>query len=312
MKKYFFAVDVGGTYIKSAIVSDNKILFKESLPTKLLNSTPLELIIKSLFEKLELASNFKVNESSGIAIASAGLIDQKNGIIKFSGNLNLKNYPIVEKLKTIYSAPIKIANDADIATLAELNLGGGKTLDNFLFLTIGTGIGGGIVLNKKVLGLELPYSTEIGHIKISEKPTQCSCGETGCYEALASTKALVENFKTKLKNSPNSPVLKKYDIDSVTGKTIFEFLGKDETADQALEEFIHYLGSGIVNLVNIFCTDVVFIGGAISAQWTHIGKKLNDYVNSHIFVKNIGKKIEIKQAKDLGDAGLLGGIFLFD
>lgn len=313
MKKYYYSVDVGGTSIKAGIVNeDGEILFSENLKTVPAGTNYLAESIIILLEKLEKNSELEISKSSGIGIGLPGLIDSKNGILKYSGNLKLRDYPITQELSKKFSVPIKIANDADIATLAEKVYGAGKGYDNFIMITIGTGIGGGIVIGGKIITEHTNYAGEIGHIKITQKNVKCSCGSKGCWEALASTKALVQMTQEAMQKHPESKMWKTYTPDMVTGKTVFEYLGEDETADKLFEEYISFLGDGLVNLVNVLTPELIVVGGAISAQKNKLNIPLENYVNEHIFAKNAGYKINIVTAKYTGNAGILGGKCLFD
>lgn len=313
MKKYYFAVDVGGTFIKAGIVDkEGNVLFSESLKTVPGGTNYLAESIIILLEKLEKASNLKISKSAGVGIGLPGLIDSKQGILNFSGNLELRNYPLKAELEKKINVPIKIANDADVATLAEQFYGAGKGYDNFIMVTIGTGIGGGIVCGGKILSEFANYSGEIGHMKITQKRAKCTCGEVGCYEAIASTKALVSMTSEAMVKNPSSKMWTTYTQAMVTGKTVFEYLGEDETADKIFKEYIEYLGDGLVNLVNIFVPELIVVGGAISAQKTKLIAPLEKYVNEHIYAKNVGHKVKIVTAKYTGNAGIIGGKCLFD
>lgn len=313
MENYFYCIDIGGTAIKGGIVSENnEILFQDKVltnPTE--NPDYLSERIFSLIDNLGAKSNLSINNSKGLGIGSPGMVDSDEGIIKFSGNLKLKNYNLLKSLQKKISVPIKIANDADLATLAEQYVGAGKGYKNFVMLTIGTGIGSGIVINGKLLGLSSPYSGEIGHMKTSDSGIKCSCGETNCFEALASTKALIRMTREEMQQNPNSAMWSKYNLSSVTGKTIFEFLKTDSSAKKVFKQYIKNLGNGIVSIYNIFMPDAIIIGGAISNQKDVLLDPLKKYTDSHIYAKNIDYKTNILIASATGDAGILGAKFLF-
>lgn len=313
MEKYYYSVDVGGTFIKGGIIGeDGSVLSTDSLKTVPGGTNYLAESIIILLEKLEKSSGYEISKSQGVGIGLPGLIDTVNGVLRFSGNLKLRDYPIVEELQKKISVPIKIANDADVATLAEGFYGAGKGFNNYMMVTIGTGIGGGIVVGGKLLSEFANFSGEIGHIKTTNKKVKCSCGEYGCFEALASTKALVQMTSETMKNNPSSKMWSAYTPDMANGKTVFEFLGEDKVADDLFEEYISYLGDGIVSLVNVFVPEIIIVGGAISAQKSKLTAPLEKYVNEHIYTKNVGYKVKITTAKYTGNAGLIGGRCLFN
>ena len=309
---YYFAFDVGGTFLKAGIVDESgKILFSQKLKTKPDEPNFLANSIIKLANELSKSSGLSVQNSAGIGIGLPGLIDSKNGVLRFSGNLKLQNYPLKNELQKVFSVPIKIANDADVATLAEMHFGAGQNISNFIMVTVGTGIGGDVVIGGKLITDHSDYSGEIGHIKVTEKKIKCTCGEFGCYEALASTMALVRETKNAMKKHPESKMWSAYNLENVSGKTVFEFKDIDQTAKEVFDKFIEHLASGLVSLVNIFKPDVIIIGGAISNQKSKLTVPLEEYVNSHIYAKHIGFKVKIKTATKTNDAGILGGRCLF-
>ena len=314
MKNYYYCVDIGGTTVKAGIIDeDNNILFTTKTNT-IVSEDPhyLTKIILNLIEKLEITSNMKISHSSGLGIGAPGLIDATTGTIKFSGNLKLKEYPLKEMVEQHVNVPVKVANDADLATLAELKFGAGKKYNSFILLTLGTGIGSGLVINGELYGKNAPYSGEIGHMKVSDRNVRCSCGDYNCFEALASTRALSRMTKTAMKNNPSSKMWSKYNLSTVNGKTVFEFKDKDETAKTVFETFVKNLGTGIVSLVNVFMPEAIILGGAISNEKEALTKPVEDFVNDRIYARNVGFKIKIETAKATAHAGILGGKCLFD
>ncbi len=313
MKRYYYSIDVGGTNIKGGIVDESgNVLFRKTIKTLPESQNFLSDSIIKLVKELEKISNLSAQKACGIAVGLPGLIDSQNGVLGFSGNLKLKDYPLKSELEKAFNVQIKIANDADVATLAELHFGAGKNLNNFIMVTVGTGIGGGIVVNRKLLSETVPYAGEIGHMKTTDKKIKCTCGEYGCFEATASTKALVSMTKLAMKKNPQSKMWQTYDLDSADGKTVFEYKDTDETAKEVFDNFISNLGSGLVSLSNIFMPEAIIVSGAISNQGKNISVPLETYINSHIFAKNVGVKIKVKIAEFTGSAGLVGGICLFE
>lgn len=314
MDKYYFCIDIGGTTIKGGIVSEtNVILFRDQIETKPIeNSNYLADAILDLIEKLSETSGLAIEKASGLGIGAPGMINSQTGVIGFSGNLKLKDYNLLHALKEYISIPIKIANDADVATLAEKEIGAGSGYKNFVMLTLGTGIGSGIVLNGELYSNIAPYAGEIGHMKISDTGVKCSCGETDCFEALAGTKALVKMTGEAMEQNPDSKMWTKYNQKTVNGKTVFEFKDTDSAAKSVFDKYIKYLGNGIVNLVNILLPEAIVIGGAISNQKENLIAPLKKYVDSHIYAKNINYKTNMIIATLGNDAGILGGKFLFE
>ncbi|MBQ8425390.1 MAG: ROK family protein [Clostridia bacterium] len=313
MEKLFIGIDVGGTFIKAGIINENNEITHyetiKSSQSKIGDEFPETLL--DLINKLLKNTNLELKNFAGIGIAMRGLIDSKKGIVISTDFLKLKNFPLAEKLSDLTSLSTKLANDADVATLAEQMIGSGQNYNDFIMLTLGTGIGGGIVLNGENLGIIHSKPVEIGHLKISDKQIKCSCGNYGCYETLGSTKALILQTKLAMKENPNSEMWTKYNLSTVSGKTVFEFTN-DLVARNVLKEYIKYIGDGIINLANIFKPDIFIIGGAISNQKDNLIKPLENYVNKHLFLTPMGYSVKIVPAKLTGDAGIIGTKFLFN
>lgn len=314
MEKFYFAIDVGGTSIKGGIVDENNnILYKSSVPTVISDDeNNFNGCILSLIKTLEQKSNLLINNSQGLGIGIPGEIDAKKELVCVSHNLKLKNYPIVKNLKKDINVPIKIINDANAAALAEFKLGSAKGLDTFVMLTLGTGIGGDFYVNGMPFSSFSPFSGEFGHIKISGgNHKKCACGEYDCYELYGSTKALVNQTRKAMLKNKNSKMWQTFDEKTVNGKTIFEYLNKDNTANEVFSRYIEYLGTGIVSISNLLMPKAFIIGGSISNQGKALTKPLEDFVNSHIYAKNLCH-IDILPAKLGADAGILGAKLLFN
>lgn len=316
MKKYYYAIDVGGTTTKGGIVDENNnLLFREHVDTLISEKTDsLAGCIFKLIKILEEKSNMPIANAFGLGIGIPGEIDPKKGLVCVSNNLGLHNYPIVSNLKKQIKIPIRIANDANLAALGEFKIGAAKKFKTFVMLTLGTGIGGEFFVEGKPYSQISPFSGEFGHIKIFDGNNQiCACGEYDCYELYGSTRALCNQMKTAMKINKNSKLWLKYDENTVNGRAVFEYLDKDETAAKVFEKYIEYLGTGIVSIVNLLMPEAIIIGGSISNQKEKLTKPLEEYVNSHIYAKKIPEcKVKIIPATLGADAGILGAKNLFD
>jgi glucokinase len=307
MSKYYYCIDVGGTDIKAGIVDDkNNIIIRSKTPTKTyFEKTSLAETLFEIMKSLESSTGLLVNKASGIGIGLPGLVDDSAGIIKYINSLKIKNYNIREDFKKYTSVPVRLANDAELATLAEFRLGAGKGYNNLAMLTLGTGIGSGIIVDGKPLRSSMPFACELGHISITQD-------ENESFERLASTKALVNQTREAMENNTSSKMWQTYTPETVSGKTVFEYKDIDKTANDVFERYIRFLGTGVVTVYNIFTPEVIVIGGGVSGQKSALIKPLTQYVNSHIFTRNIGQKVKIISAKFMNDAGILGARCLFN
>lgn len=316
MKKYYFAIDVGGTSTKGGIVDENNnLLFRDSVKTTISSQTNyLAGCILQLIEKLENISNMPISNAAGLGIGIPGEIDPKHGKVCVSNNLNLHNYMIIEELQKHLSIPIKIANDANIAALGEYKNGAAKDFKTFVMLTLGTGIGGEFFVEGKPYSSISPFSGEFGHIKIfGGSNKKCACGEYDCYELYGSSRALNNMLSEAMLKNRDSKMWQTYNENTVNGKAVFEYLNIDKTAKEVFDKFIEYLGTGVVSIVNLLMPEAIIIGGSISDQQENLTKPLEDYVNAHIYAKNIPEcKVKIVPAKLGANAGILGAKNLFD
>lgn len=311
MNDFYFGIDIGGTFVKSGIVDTyGKVLFQKKAKTDL-KSFDLADIVWTLVEKLSTEANVNPNKALGLGIACAGTIDSQSGVIRYSPNLKIKDYPLATKLQKHLSIPIKVVNDAEAVVLAEQHFGAGRNCDDFLMITLGTGIGGGVVFNGKSLRSNKPFACEVGHIKIAGKKIKCGCGEYNCFETLASTSALVREIKLAMQKNPESKLWAKGTTETISAVHLFELLGKDKTADLVFENYISNLGNGIVSIINILCPKKVIIGGAISKQKEKLLSPLKTYVDNHIHTKHINNKIDFCVSAFDNDSGIVGSVCLF-
>lgn len=307
MKDYYICIDIGGTDIKFGIVdTNNEILYKSSIKSaRVVKEQSFKPAFLEILNEIDANTPYKTSMAQGIGVGFPGLVDMTAGDIKFLPNLKLNDYSsIVNDLQSVCSLPIKIANDAELALLAEHTLGAAKNKDNFILLTLGTGLGCGIIINGKPLRQSSPFSCELGHL--------LGVGSGAEYGSLTSTRALVNQTKKAMQDNPNSKMWSKYNLSTVSGKTVFEFKDNDKTAKQVFDNYIKNLGTIITNLYTLLEPELIVIGGGISKQGENLTKPLEDFVNKNIFIKNIGMKAKVVPAKLLNDAGILGARCLFN
>ena len=305
MKKYFYCLDVGGTEIKGGIVDENyNIVCSDKICSSHIKSNDdLKQSILKMIDILQGSSNLEISKSSGLGIALPGLVDGNLGIIKHLSNLNVNNHNIVEILQKELGVVVKIANDAELALIAEHKLGKGKGYNNFALITLGTGVGLGLVVNGVNLRSILPYAAEYGHNLIGSENVQL--------EHIFSTKALTDQIKQAMRDNPKSKMWSKYNLETANGRTVFDFKDEDDTAKLVFDNFISNLGRAIVNLVNVFTPEVILIGGGISKQGKNLTQPLENFVNDKTLISNIGLKTKIIPAKFLNEAGMIGARCLF-
>lgn len=311
-EKYYIGIDLGGTFIKGGIVDGKgKIIADGKVPTeselggeKVMDN--VAVLINSLFEK----SGLSKNDVSGVGMGVPGMIDSKNGVVIFSNNLKWHHLHIAEGVKNRTGLTVKIANDANVAALGEAVYGAGSDVDDCILLTLGTGVGGGIIVGNKLVEGNKSAGAELGHMVIAHNGEQCTCGRKGCLEAYASATALIRDTKRAMEAHKDSKMWKIGSLDAVTGKTAFDYQNTDIYAKEVVDNYIEMLACGIANIANIFRPHTVMLGGGVCAQGDNLIKPLQKIVDREIFAGDLGPKCPIAIAKLGNKAGVLGAAAL--
>lgn len=258
-EEYYLGIDLGGTDVKYGIVSrDNLIIVNYKEPTQTSSEGALLTQLKNICRKMMAEYHVKA-----VGIGIPGNVSMRTGRVDFSVNLPFNNTDVEEYLTRALDISVKIAKDANCAALYEHLAGGGKDFDNMVMITIGTGIGGGIVINGKLYISTKEDAGEIGHIITHARGRACGCGQEGCFEKYASAGALTQAAKDAATSAPNS-ILAKRISENVSAKAVFEAL--DEGCGIALDVYnnwIHELAIGIKSLVRIFSPDVIVMSGGV-------------------------------------------------
>ncbi len=304
--QYYAGLDLGGTFVKCGILdSCGRLLIKASAKT----SGDYQNIAKTMASlALDLAKEAGVT-LAGIGIGAPGTVDGKNGIILYSNNLNWHNLPLAKDIEAITGLPVSMTNDANAAALGEYAYGAGKQYQNIIFVTLGTGVGGGIVIDGKLYeGLD-GAGAELGHMVIKMNGEQCTCGNRGCFEAYASASALVRHAKDYTRAHPDSLLfaLCRGNAEEMNGKIFFEAVrAGDEGARTVYAQYLNYLFAGLVSFANIFRPDAIILGGGISAEGELLTKPLTERLNKKIFGGNDYATVKILTSDLANDAGIFG------
>lgn len=249
----------------------------------------------------------------GLAVAFAGLCDPHSGVILEAPNLpGWVDYPLYETLRSSLEIPIGVANDVDMAALAESRDGVGKNASNMLFVSVGTGIGGGLVLQGNLYQGWSGLAGEFGHIVISSEPFLCACGMMGCLEAMASGSALESMARERIRRGEHSALtqLVQGKIDDITARLIFEAaVNKDRLAHSIIRFGARALGIGLTNLLHMFNPELIVIGGGIASQWeTYVEVAVNE-MNTRAFPSAL-KGVTVSRSSIGEVASAIGGIAL--
>lgn len=304
---YILGLDVGGTFVKGLVLKDGKAVFEQDIPTR--TGDELAGCIEELVEKLASGCGITFSKISGVGVCCPGVISEEGEIVK-AANLGLENYPIKKLLEEKLALPVKVCNDANAAALGEARFGAGEGADDSILITLGTGVGGGIVLGGKLFEGNKKAGAEIGHMVIERGGARCTCGRYGCFEAYCSAKALTESTREAMLLDTASGMWKTYTHDTADGRTAFEYMDSDDSARRVVDRYMKYLACGIANLANIFRPQVILIGGGVAAQGTRLTKPLQALADREIFAADYAP-VEIRCASLGNRAGAYGAAALF-
>ncbi len=312
---YYLGIDVGGTGIKIGVVDENgKIVSKKRISTK--NLTGYKAVVEAM-SKLSLetiaSSGLALKDIKSVGIGIPGAADDKNGIAYYCNNLYMKNAPICDEFRKHIDLPTYLCNDANCAALGEYSLIKDKNISNFILITLGTGIGGGIIINKKLYTGFNGIGAELGHINLSFGGEPCSCGRKGCWEAYASATALIRDTERAAKKNPSSLLASMIAENGGKANGIIPFEASkagDETGKTIVDNYIKCLGEGVIDIINIFQPEVIAIGGGICNQGDALLIPLREYVLPRTYGAGLVPSTEIVIAALGNDAGIIGAALL--
>ena len=315
--KYYVGIDLGGTNIVAGIVDEEyNIIAKASTKT---NCPRPEKEIADDMAKMAVQAvknaNLTMSDIEWIGIGTPGIANSKTGIIEYSNNLGFKNTPMVKYIEEAIGrkdTPIFIENDANAAAYGEFVAGAAKGAKNAVCITLGTGVGGGIIINGKIYSGSNFAGAEIGHTVIEVDGAQCSCGRKGCFEAYSSATGLIRMSKEAMEAFPDSIMNKMaQEKGKVTARTSFDAMrAGDKAAKDVVDKYIKYLAAGITNTINIFQPDVLCIGGGVCNEGDPLLLPMKELVKKEVYTRDSEKNCDIVIAKLGNDAGIIGAAFL--
>lgn len=308
----YIGIDLGGTNIAVGLVDKNgKIVLKKSTPT-LKDRDYKEIVydMAKLSEEVIKDAGLTLKDVKAVGIGCPGTVDNDKGLVLYSNNIVMHNVPLSEEFKKHLNLPVTLENDANAAAYGEYIVVG-KNMECFIFVTLGTGVGGGIIINGKVYSGFNRSAAEIGHSSIVLDGKLCTCGKRGCWEQYASVTALLEQTKEKMKECPDSMMndwVK--EKGKVSGRTAFECAkAGDKAAKEVKEQYIRYVAEGVSNMINIFQPEMLVIGGGISKEGDELLLPLKKFAYENDYNRYM-PKTEIKIAQLFNDAGIIGAAML--
>lgn len=308
---YHIGVDLGGTFVKFGAVDESgNILKKDKIPTPA--GCDYGATVSAIAEAVKgMIADMGAPESVGIGCP--GVIDGEHGMVVTGGNLGWEDKPLASDLGELLGIPVTLCNDANAAAYGEYACGAGKAYKSIVLITLGTGVGSGIIFGGKLFTGELGAGAELGHEVIRMDGEPCACGRRGCFEAYASASALVRQTKDAMVCHPESKMweLCRGNADNADGRTAFDGMRRgDETAKAVVERYLNYLAEGIANIVNVFRPQAVLIGGGISAEGEALTQPLQKMVDTKILGYGRYAPVTISAASLGNDAGLVGAAML--
>lgn len=308
---YYVGIDLGGTNIAVGLVDETgKILADISVPTGA--ERDYREIVKDMAEvskKVIEKAGVPIDDVKAVGIGCPGTIDNANGICTYANNLNMENAEIATEFRKHLDLPVNLENDANAAALGEYAINGNGA-ESFVFITLGTGVGGGVVINGKIYRGFNGAGAELGHTVVAMDGEECTCGRHGCWEAYASVTALIRQTKKAMAENPDSLMHEFAEKEGkVSGRTAFDAAKKGDSAAQAVvNKYFEYVGEGITNMVNIFQPEKVVIGGSISKEGDYLLNSVAKYVAANDYNRYM-TKVKIEIATLFGDAGIIGAAF---
>ena len=312
---YRIGVDLGGTNIAVGLVDENMTLVaKKSSPTGADRAAELivddiAMLCKTLCEENKVA----LSDIACIGIATPGIANTATGVVEYANNLPFRKFPIADLLKARVGVDnIKIANDANAAAWGEAVAGAAKGSSNNIMITLGTGVGGGIIIDNKIYAGFNCAGGELGHIVIEADGVPCSCGRRGCWESYSSATALIRMTEEKIAEcratGRDSLMLK---AEKVSGRTACDAMrAGDAAAKEVYDKYVKYLACGITTIINIFQPEVISLGGGVSNEGQSLIDAILPTVRKEQYGGGIVAMTEIRIAKLGNDAGIIGAAML--
>ena len=310
----YIGIDLGGTGIKAGVVDEKgKILGKATCPTE--PERGYGAVIQdmaALAYKAVEKSGHTINEIKSIGIGLPGVLDPRTGRVPFCTNLRWHDVPVIEEMHKYTDLPVYVDNDATVAGLAESVAGVSAGMQNSVFITLGTGVGGGVVLGGKVFSGSHGVASEIGHMITVVDGEQCTCGNRGCWERYASATALIREGRRMCGDNPDTELYKAVngDITAITAKHVIDLAkAGDPDCSRLFDRYVYHLCVGLANLINVYDPEIIVLGGGVSHAGEFLLTAVNAKLPGMVFYKDM-PFARVALAKLTNDAGIIGAAML--
>ncbi len=314
---YYLGIDLGGTNIVAGVVDeDGNIILKASCKTtrpctQEALCDDMAAVAKSALENAELT----IDDIQYVGIGAPGAVNSSTGVIEFANNFGFHNWEIVKMMQERMGTEIYVENDANAAAYGEYCVGAAKDANDAVMITLGTGVGGGIIVDGMIYSGSNFAGAEVGHTVIQHGGRLCTCGRRGCWEAYSSATGLI-NMTKEACSMPNASEYLLYqsiggDLNKIDGKTAFDAAKQGcPLAKSVVDAYIDYLGCGLVNIINVFQPEILCIGGGISKEGDYILEPLMKIIERDRYTKHNANQTKVCIAQLGNDAGIIGAAFL--
>ena len=307
---YRIGIDLGGTNIAVGVVNENyEIVAHHSVPTGA--SRPAEEVIRDMGDAVEavlVKAGVSIDQCESMGIGSPGNCDSERGVVARAYNLGWFDVPVCAMLHERFGIPVRLSNDANCAALAETVAGAAIGCENMVLITLGTGVGGGIIIDGKIYAGMRSAGAELGHMLLVLDGEPCTCGRKGCWETYASATALIRQAKKAAADHPESLLAQ---AEEITGLAVFQAADKGDAVAQAvIDQYCVYVAAGFTDLVNSLAPEMILLGGGISRQGERILAPMREYVMNNCFGQKDGAIPVIKAAALGNEAGIIGAAAL--
>ncbi|NDL67218.1 ROK family protein [Anaerotalea alkaliphila] len=309
-------IDLGGTNIAAAIVDEEgKVLRQGSTPTLREREAgaivgDMAMLCLDLMEK----QGLQAGDIHSIGIGSPGIVDNDRGMVVYANNLPFRETDLRSAIQSYINVPVYMGNDANVAAYGEYSSGAGKIYDDLVAITLGTGVGGGVIVHGEIITGSFNAGAELGHIVMKKGGNLCTCGRKGCWETYSSATAIIRDAREAAKAHPESLLnrLVGGDLEKMNAKVPFDAAQAGDPAAQAVvDSYIDDLATGLMNIVNIFQPQVIVLGGGVSAQKDNLLVPLREKMVGETYGGEEMLKTVLKVAELGNDAGLIGAAMLY-
>lgn len=316
MEKKYIGIDIGGTNLKAGVVNaKGELLATEKTPLEWTNAEAFVKVLAELSIAAAKKAGVALGEIAAVGMGVPGEVDNKTGMITHTVNIPLENVPVEQVFRTYLDVPVYLDNDANCAAIGEYYAGAGKGCKDFVVVTLGTGVGAGVIVDGRMVRGFNGAGGEAGHMVIETNGVQCSCGRKGCWEQYSSATALIRMTREAMQKHPESALWDVCggDLEQIGGRSAFLVAREkgDATAKAVCDRFISYLATGVTNMVNLFQPEVLCIGGGVSNEADEaLLHPLQEIVARERFGHNKEKVTTVAKAQLGNDAGIIGAALL--